>query len=82
MFSFQKGIVPHGSTLMQITGLAFSPDGKLAASGDEDGSISVWDLGQAKRLDTGSGHSAAVWALAFSHVDGAVLASGREPCPP
>ena len=61
---------------VQVTSLAFSPDGKLAASGDEDGSLIIWDLAQAKKLDAAAGHSAAVWSLAFSHSNGAVLASG------
>lgn len=61
---------------MQITSLAFSPDGRILYSGDEDGIISAWDMDQAKRLHVLSGHSGPVWSLAVSHGSGGLLASG------
>lgn len=58
--------------------MGFSPEGNLAASGDENGDVIMWDLRQAARLEAVKGHTAAVWSLAFSQPDGALLASGQS----
>ena len=62
--------------MMQVTSLAFTPDGQHLLSGDEEGSIHAWDLRQAKRVHSSKAHSGPVWSLATSHGTGAVLASG------
>lgn len=54
--------------------LAFSPDGRLLASGTSSG-IFIWDRATLKALRTLEGHRGDVAALAFSP-DGAILASG------
>jgi RNA polymerase sigma factor (sigma-70 family) len=60
-----------------IAALAFSPDGRLLASGgcEGDDRICVWDLDSGKQLKTLRGQHSGIAALAFSP-DGRTLASG------
>ena len=59
-----------------IYALAFSPDGKTLASGDEDGRIQVWNLVPHPQIQTTfTGHQGSVQVLIFSP-DGKTLASG------
>jgi len=58
-----------------IASLAFSPEGKLLASGGHDNIIKLWDLKRQVEVATLRGHSASVSALAFSP-DGKTLISG------
>lgn len=71
-----------GSGMLQVTSLAFTPDGLHLLSGDEEGSVNAWDLRQAKRVHSSKAHSGPVWSLATSHRSGAILASGtaRQRC--
>ena len=62
---------------LQICALAFHPTGSILSSADEDGNIMTWDLGEAKRLQTGMKHKGAVWSLSYSSGAGSLLASGR-----
>ena len=57
--------------------MAFSPDGKTLAVGSEDGAVAAWDVGGARRMGIAHQHTGAVWALAISRGDGALLASGE-----
>ncbi len=62
-----------GST---VSCVAFSADGRLAASGAEDGKVMVWDLGSGKRVHSALvGHQKGVTCLEFS-ADGNLLATG------
>ena len=61
---------------MQITALAFHPEGNMLASADEDGQIVIWDLGEAKQLYSVSKHKAAIWSMSYSCGQNAMLASG------
>jgi WD40 repeat protein len=58
----------------KVAALAFSPDGKLIASGGQDRSLRIWTVEgqQLRKLD---GHTNGISALAFSP-DGRILASG------
>ncbi|HXG12045.1 MAG TPA: c-type cytochrome domain-containing protein [Gemmataceae bacterium] len=58
-----------------IYDLAFSPDGKLLATGGYDRLIKLWDVAAGKELRLLRDHSDTVYGLAFS-ADGRLLASG------
>ena len=61
----------------QVTALAFSPDARLVAIGQADGSIALLDVVEWKRLVTFPAHQGAVTALVFS-LDGFNLASAGD----
>lgn len=58
--------------------VAFSPDGRLIASGSADQSVRLWDVAAAREVRSLLGHKGeAVYAVAFSP-DGQRLASGGD----
>ncbi len=61
----------HGSA---VTAVAYSPDGKLLASGSNDRNIAVWDSKTGDRLFVLTGHRSGINGLAFSP-DGHTLVS-------
>jgi len=58
-----------------VFAVAFSPDGKLLATGGSDGVVRCWEVTSGKELLTCKGHSSLVRSVAFSP-DGKTLASG------
>jgi WD40 repeat protein len=88
------GLVAHGQKAElivetghteNVTSIAFSPDGRILASGSMDNTIKLWDVtsGRELRSLTGhanrvlTGHANRVWSVAFSP-GGRTLASGSD----
>jgi len=67
-------VVQTGHTLF-VWSIAFSPAGKLLASGSADKTIKLWDVNTGRELRTLSGHISQVASVTFSP-DGRTLASG------
>jgi WD40 repeat protein len=57
--------------------VAFSPDGRLLASGSDDKTIKLWEVASGSLVRTLSGHTNDVRSVAFSP-DGRLLASGSD----
>jgi WD40 repeat protein len=58
-----------------VRAVAFSTDGKMLASGSEDGSLRLWGAITGERVQILYEHNSRIWSLAFSP-DGILLASG------
>jgi WD40 repeat protein len=59
----------------RVLAATFSHNGKLLASGAEDGSVRVWDMSTGQPVTTWKGHTGTVYGLAFS-ADGKRLLTG------
>jgi WD40 repeat protein len=60
-----------------VRSVAFSPDGRLLASGSYDDTIKLWEVASGREVRTLSGHTSDVNSVAFSP-DGRLLASGSD----
>ncbi len=59
-----------------VTSVAFSPSGKILASGSADQRVRLWDITTGQHLHTFSNHTSKISALAFASDD--VVASGSS----
>ena len=57
-----------------VTGVVFSPDGKMIATGSHDSTVKLWNL-DGKEIKTLAGHSYGVTSVAFSP-DGKTIVTG------
>ncbi len=64
--------LPHANW---VAAMAFSPDGRLLATGDYSGGVQLWDAATGARLGQTLRQLSGVWCLAFSP-DGRTLAVG------
>jgi WD40 repeat protein len=64
-------------TMDSVLSVAFSPDGKLIATGGADAKICLWEVSKQKLRFRQTGHTNWVRTVAFSH-DGKTLATGSD----
>jgi len=64
-------------TFSSVLSVAFSPEGKLLATGDAKGEIRVWEVTTGQLIFIFKEHTNRVWSVAFSP-DGTRLASASE----
>jgi WD40 repeat protein len=62
----------------QCLNIDFSPDGQRLASGGDSNTVKIWDVHTGRELQTLRGHTADVYAVAFSPDDGHWIASAGE----
>jgi WD40 repeat protein len=61
-----------------VKAIAYSPDGRLAASGSGDSTVKLWDAASGRELRTLAGHSKGVTALAFSPDSRFIMSGGED----
>ena len=49
-----------------VSSVAYAPDGRMAASGGQDGVVRLWDLESGRQIRSFAGHSSSVRACAFA----------------
>jgi WD40 repeat protein len=70
-------VLPYPGHTAGVQGLAYSPDGKLLASGDEKGVLKIWQVADGKLLTRINAHTDDITVLRFSP-DGKMRASAGK----
>ncbi|MEM6752696.1 MAG: NB-ARC domain-containing protein, partial [Cyanobacteria bacterium P01_C01_bin.38] len=73
--AFDKSV--FAINLNNLLSLAISPSGKILATGDINGQISLWQVADGKHLLTFKAHQTWIWTVAFSPCE-QILASGSH----
>ena len=73
----QRNIATFEGHTKKVNSIAYSPDGKILASGSDDTAIKLWDVNTQRNIATFEGHTAWVHSVAYSP-DGKTLASGSD----
>ena len=60
-----------------VRSIAFTPDGKILASGSHDSNIKLWNIETGECLQTLTGHTSGIQSLAFNQ-DGTTVVSGSN----
>ena len=74
---FKKDVATLSGHSSWVNSVAFSPDGKILASGSDDYRVKLWDIESKSEIANLSGHNSYVRSVAFSS-DGKYLASGSN----
>ena len=61
-----------------VYSVAFSPNGRMLATGGWDGAVKLWDLKSGQEIATGNGHKGIVLAVAFSPDSRMVASTGYD----
>jgi WD40 repeat protein len=76
--SFVKSfLTDKGTSANWVTSITFSPDGRLLAATNWNGTVTLWDVASGQRKLTLTDHHGGVLSAAFSP-DGRMLATGSE----
>jgi WD40 repeat protein len=69
-----REVRPHGGHAGEVTGLVYSPDGKILATRSPDQTVRLWEADTGKELHVLRGHQDEITTLAYAP-DGRTLAS-------
>lgn len=75
IYQTEIATLPHGAWTWSA---AFSPDGRLLASGDHNGIVRLWSVQQRRIIAQLEGHSSAVGSLKFSPDNRTLVSGGND----